>query len=151
MAALRAKLGAVRAQQAPWEARAAEVRGRIGCAAAERQMLLKRQGDAQQRLTVRRLPPQKTLSPTLAQTAERKMLLKRQGDAQQRLTVRRLSPKNPLPNALRDCLGHTTGGAGLQALPLTLGSLLPAGLKDRQGVTGQVPTQMAAQQDQGVV
>lgn len=51
--ALRTKLSAIRAQQAPWEARVAEVRGRVSVAAAERALLLKKHADAQQRLTVR--------------------------------------------------------------------------------------------------
>ena len=50
MEGLRAKLGGVRAQQAPWEAQVAEVKGRISVAAAERDLLLKSQADAAQRL-----------------------------------------------------------------------------------------------------
>ena len=50
---LRAKLGAVRAQQAPWEAQLAAVKGRICVAAAERDLLLRKQADAAQRLQAR--------------------------------------------------------------------------------------------------
>jgi hypothetical protein len=50
--ALRGQLSAVRAQQAPWEAQLAEVNGRAAVAAAERDLLLKKQADAEKRLTV---------------------------------------------------------------------------------------------------
>ena len=51
--ALRAKLSGLRAQQAPWEAQLAEVRGRISVAAAERDLSLRKRADAAQRLQVR--------------------------------------------------------------------------------------------------
>lgn len=50
--ALREKLSTVRAEQAPWEAKLAEVNSRLSVAAAERDLLLKKQADAQKRLQV---------------------------------------------------------------------------------------------------
>ncbi|EIE19557.1 RecF/RecN/SMC protein [Coccomyxa subellipsoidea C-169] len=47
---LRTEASQIRTQQAPWEAQAAEVNGRISVATAERDLLLKKQGDAQKRL-----------------------------------------------------------------------------------------------------
>ncbi len=47
---LRTEASQIRTQQAPWEAQAAEVNGRVSVATAERDLLLKKQGDAQKRL-----------------------------------------------------------------------------------------------------
>jgi chromosome segregation ATPase len=49
---LRGELSQIRTQQAPWEAKATEVNSRISVASAERDLLLKKQGDAQKRLKV---------------------------------------------------------------------------------------------------
>lgn len=49
---LLAELSQIRTQQAPWEAKAAEVNSRASVAAAERDLLLKKQGDAEKRLKV---------------------------------------------------------------------------------------------------
>ena len=46
----RRQLSALRAEQAPWEAQLAEVNGRVNVAAAERDLLLKKQADAEKRL-----------------------------------------------------------------------------------------------------
>lgn len=46
----RRQLSALRAEQAPWEAQLAEVNGRVAVAAAERDLLLKKQADAEKRL-----------------------------------------------------------------------------------------------------
>ncbi|CAK0785709.1 hypothetical protein CVIRNUC_008920 [Coccomyxa viridis] len=48
----RRQLSALRAEQAPWEAQLAEVNGRVAVAAAERDLLLKKQADAEKRLKV---------------------------------------------------------------------------------------------------
>lgn len=50
---LRGDLSQIRTQQAPWEAQAAEVNSRVSVATAERDLLLKKQHDAQKRLQVR--------------------------------------------------------------------------------------------------
>ena len=46
----RRQLSALRAEQAPWEAQLAEVNGRVTVATAERDLLLKKQADAEKRL-----------------------------------------------------------------------------------------------------
>ena len=46
----RRQLSALRAEQAPWEAQLAEVNSRVNVAAAERDLLLKKQADADKRL-----------------------------------------------------------------------------------------------------
>ena len=46
----RRQLSAVRHEQAPWEAQLAEVNGRVTVATAERDLLLKKQADAEKRL-----------------------------------------------------------------------------------------------------
>ena len=52
----RKQLSAVRAEQAPWEAQLAELGSRVSVASAERDLLLKKQADAEKRYKVARLP-----------------------------------------------------------------------------------------------
>ena len=49
MEGYRRRLSALRAEQAPWEAQLAVVNGRVNVAAAERDLLLKKQADAEKR------------------------------------------------------------------------------------------------------
>ena len=48
----RRQLGAVRAEQAPWEAQLTELCSRVSVASAERDLLLKKQADAEKRFKV---------------------------------------------------------------------------------------------------
>lgn len=48
----RKQLSAVRAEQAPWEAQLAELGSRVSVASAERDLLLKKQADAEKRFKV---------------------------------------------------------------------------------------------------
>ena len=52
----RVQLSALRNEAAPWEAQLAQVNSRLSVAAAERDLLLKKQADAAKRLKVRPLP-----------------------------------------------------------------------------------------------
>ena len=52
----RKQLSAVRAEQAPWEAQLAELSSRISVATAERDLLLKKQTDAEKRFKVMDFP-----------------------------------------------------------------------------------------------
>ena len=52
----RQQLSALRNEQAPWEAQLAEVNSRVSVASAERDLLLKKQANAEKRLKVS-LPP----------------------------------------------------------------------------------------------
>ena len=52
----RKQLSAVRAEQAPWEAQLAELSSRMSVASAERDLLLKKQTDAEKRFKVFGLP-----------------------------------------------------------------------------------------------
>ena len=61
----RRQLGVVRAEQAPWEAQLAELASRAAVASAERDLLLKKQADAEKRFTVRLPGVLGFLSPAL--------------------------------------------------------------------------------------